>query len=59
MGCYSDIRPCEEATKYNDKNDEWIIEIENLDKLLHLIKKYHDNLIVSEDAITIYDDYVE
>ena len=43
---------------YSDKEQEAIIKINNFNQLLCLIK-HVNRLIIDEDEITIYDDYVE
>lgn len=47
--------------KYNykkTKNKE-IIEINNLEELMKLIKDVENELVISKDKILIYDDYIE
>jgi len=36
-----------------------LIDINSIDELIALIKEVDDKLIVSDEDITIYDDYVE
>ena len=38
---------------------KWEIEINSLEDLLSLMKETENELIISEDRIIIYDDYVE
>lgn len=47
--------------KYNykqTKNKE-TVEINNLEKLMELIKDVKNDLVISKDEILIYDDYLE
>ena len=66
-------KPCKEAYKgtreiyFKDKfiiDDCWYIDINSLEELLKLIKKYGDLIIQEDDniknpLIMIYDDYIE
>jgi hypothetical protein len=54
-------KPCKNA--YEEKNIYgallWYIDINSMEELIALIKEVDDKLIVSDEDITIYDDYVE
>lgn len=47
-------RPCEEAEFVND---DWKINISNLDELRDLVRKYGKIIIFPDNSLEIYDDY--
>ena len=49
-------KPSEKAIQ---KDGKWCIELKTLEDLMSLIKEVRNDLIVSEDEIIIYDDYME
>jgi len=48
-------QPCQEC--YWNK-DKWEIEINSLNELIKFIKKYSE-IILTDDCLCIYDDYIE
>ncbi len=57
-------RPMEEAVNTSGKPDGdwdavWEVEINSLEELMALIKKYDEPIIVFDDRIEIYDGYRE
>lgn len=57
-------KPCEKAYLKPTGNGfyqfaKWEVEINSLEDLLSLMKETDNELILSEDRIIIYDDYVE
>ena len=54
------IKPIEEEYKTKDSHlCQYTVEINSLNQLTELIKETGRDIIVSEDKITIYDDYME
>lgn len=58
-------KPCEKAIPANPMDDgfyrwvQWRIEINSLEDLINLMKETNSEIILSENRIIIYDDYVE
>lgn len=53
-------RPTEKAYKKNNKDGSynWYIKINTLEELMELVKKEY-SIIIYEDMMMIYDDYIE
>ena len=52
---YSPASPCDDAIK---EGKNWFVNISTIKSLLQFIKK-NGEIIINEQKITIYDDYVE
>ena len=53
-------QPTEKAYKKNNKDGSynWYIKINTLEELMELVKKEY-SIIIYEDMMVIYDDYIE
>ena len=49
-------KPCKNAVK---KGSRWFVEIATIEALMDLIKEVGYDIIMSEDLMIIYDDYLE
>ena len=65
VSTYNESKPCPEAfvikVKYGNFDtewDEWAVEINTLEELQAFVKK-HGSIILDDDEIIIYDDYIE
>ena len=52
----SNPKSCAAATELGG---HWVIDLPDMDDLMGLIQEVGSNVIISEDEITIYDDYME